>query len=33
LNIRISCDDNDSCTEDSCHCDTGCVHTPIPECH
>jgi hypothetical protein len=21
-----------SCTLDTCHCDSGCVHTPIPDC-
>jgi hypothetical protein len=32
LNIRVSCDDLNSCTDDSCNCDTGCVHIPIEGC-
>jgi hypothetical protein len=32
LNIRISCDDMNSCTEDSCDCETGCVNTEIEGC-
>jgi hypothetical protein len=32
MNIRISCDDMDACTEDSCNCQTGCVNTEIEDC-
>jgi hypothetical protein len=33
LNILISCDDNDSCTVDSCDCEKGCVHTNLLGCN
>jgi hypothetical protein len=29
LNVKISCDDGDSCTIDRCHCDEGCQHFPV----
>jgi hypothetical protein len=33
MNMKISCDDYNACTEDSCDCDMGCVHTPVPDCY
>jgi hypothetical protein len=32
MNIRIPCDDMNSCTQDSCNCETGCVYTEIEGC-